>query len=251
MIRVRSLHVEERLLPLSFECAAGEVLHIVGPNGCGKSTLLSSLAGVIDSEGEVFIDGCELRDISLRELAIRRAYLSQNERPAFNLDVFQYLELSLPANSSLHNAKVNRVVKHLTQLLKIDDKLHRSIHHLSGGEWQRVRLSGIALQVWPEINPHSKLLILDEPGAPLDIAQEGMLYHLIKQIAEQGVTVVMANHDLNRSLRFADKVLLLEQGVIQSFGEPKEVLNEDNLRKVFNTSVKCATLDGKPYLLFD
>ncbi len=251
MIRVSSLHVNERLLPLSFQCNAGEILHVVGPNGSGKSTLLSAIAGVIDCSGDILLGDFDVKKNSLSELALRRAYLSQSEKPAFNLDVFQYLALSLPLNSSLKDSKVNQAVKHFAQLLKIDDKLHRSIHQLSGGEWQRVRLAGSCLQVWPEINPYSKLLILDEPGAPLDIAQEGLLYQLIAQMAQEGLAVIMANHDLNRSLRNADKVLLLDQGVVQSIGEPRKVLSEENLRNVFDTSVRCVSLDGKSYLIFD
>ncbi|MBD0786811.1 vitamin B12 ABC transporter ATP-binding protein BtuD [Vibrio sp. Y2-5] len=251
MIRVNSLHVKQRLLPLSFQCQAGEILHVVGPNGSGKSTLLSALAGVIDSAGEILLGDFDIKKNSLSELALRRAYLSQSEKPTFNLDVFQYLALSLPVTSSLHDSKVKEAVKFFTHVLKIDDKLHRSIHQLSGGEWQRVRLAGSCLQVWPAINPYSQLLILDEPGAPLDIAQEGMLYQLIEKMAQEGLAIVMANHDLNRSLRNADKVLLLKQGVVQSIGEPTEVLSEENLHNVFNTSVKCVSLDGKPYLIFD
>lgn len=76
-----------------------------------------------------------------------------------------------------------------------------------------MRLAGSCLQIWPSLNPYAKLLILDEPAAPLDIAQEGLLYSLIQQVAAKGITVIMANHDLNRSLRHADKVLLLSQGL--------------------------------------
>ncbi len=251
MIRINSLNVQDRLLPLSFQFQPGEILHVVGPNGSGKSTLLSAIAGVIDSAGSISLGDIDVRKCSLDELALRRAYLSQNEKPAFNLDVFQYLALSLPVCASDRGEHVNQTVRLLTELLKIDDKLHRSIHQLSGGEWQRVRLAGSCLQVWPTINPYSKLLILDEPGAPLDIAQEGLLYRLMDKVAEQGLAVIMANHDLNRSLRHADKVLLLEQGIAQCFGEPEVVLTATNLEKVFDTSVKHVSVEGKPYLVFD
>jgi len=251
MIHINSLHVDERLLPLSFTCQPGEVVHIVGPNGSGKSTLLSALSGIIDSKGDVLCDDIDLTHCALKELALRRAYLSQNEKPAFNLDVFQYLALSVPECTSLYDPEVAKVVKLLTGLLKVSDKLHRSIHQLSGGEWQRVRLAGSCLQIWPTLNPYAKLLILDEPGAALDIAQEGLLYQLIDNVADMGLTVIMANHDLNRSLRHADKVLLLEQGIVQCFGTPESVLSEENLRKVFDTSVKSVLVEGKPYLIFD
>lgn len=251
MIQIRSLNVDSRLLPLSFDCQAGEVLHVVGPNGSGKSTLLAALAGVLDSDGAIHIGEVDVRQASLADLALYRSYLSQSEKPAFNLDVFQYLALSLPASAKGLEPEINAAIQSIADMLKIADKLHRSIHHLSGGEWQRVRLAGSCLQVWPSLNPGAELMILDEPAAPLDIAQEGLLYTLIDQMAEQGITVVMANHDLNRSLRHADKVLLLKQGVVHCVGDAHEVLSAENLAQVFETSIKRVDLDGKPYLIFD
>ncbi|ENF8748516.1 vitamin B12 ABC transporter ATP-binding protein BtuD [Vibrio fluvialis] len=251
MIRIKSLHVESRLLPLSFDCQPGEILHVVGPNGSGKSTLLAALSGVLDSDGDIHIADMDVRAASLSELALHRAYLSQSEKPAFNLDVFQYLALSLPACAAEKGDDVNQAITFITELLNINDKLHRSIHRLSGGEWQRVRLAGSCLQIWPSLNPYAKLLILDEPAAPLDIAQEGLLYSLIQQVAAKGITVIMANHDLNRSLRHADKVLLLRQGVVHCVDTPQNVLTEQNLAQVFETSVKRVEVEGKPYLVFD
>ncbi|MCG6232210.1 vitamin B12 ABC transporter ATP-binding protein BtuD [Vibrio furnissii] len=251
MIRTNSLRVESRLLPLSFTCKPGEILHVVGPNGSGKSTLLAALSGVLDSEGDIQIGDVDVRTATLSELALHRAYLSQSEKPAFNLDVFQYLALSLPACAAEQGDEVNQAIRQITTLLNIKDKLHRSIHHLSGGEWQRVRLAGSCLQIWPSLNPYAKLLILDEPAAPLDIAQEGLLYALIQQVSKQGITVIMANHDLNRSLRHADQVLLLSQGIVHSVDTPQNVLTEQHLAQVFETSVKRVEVEGKPYLIFD
>ncbi|MGR5470377.1 ATP-binding cassette domain-containing protein, partial [Vibrio astriarenae] len=102
-----------------------------------------------------------------------RGYLCQQSRPAFNIDVFQYLALSLPsgtniADSNITQSKVRDALNMVVALVQLQDKLHRSIQTLSGGEWQRVRLAGVCLQVWRTINPFSQLLILDEPAAPLD-----------------------------------------------------------------------------------
>lgn len=250
-LQVTSLQVGARLLPLSFCCKAGEVLHVIGPNGSGKSTLLAALAGVIESKGMVQIGDININDVSLDTLSLHRAYLSQSDKPAFSLQVFQYLALAIPSCAEPHSAAVNQAINDITHLLNIEDKLHRSIHQLSGGEWQRVRLAGICLQIWPSINPYAKLLILDEPSAPLDIAQEVLLYRLIEHIAQQGIVVVMANHDLNRTLRHADSALLLEKGVLQSMGNVARVLSSERLSQVFQTQVKHVDVEGKPYLIFD
>ncbi|MCS0294614.1 vitamin B12 ABC transporter ATP-binding protein BtuD [Vibrio alginolyticus] len=255
MMHVKHMSVGSRLLPLSFECKAGEIVHIVGPNGSGKSTLLAAISGTLSHRegmsGEVYVGNKNLLTLPLSEQAHVRGYLCQQSRPAFNVDVFQYLALSLPSGAEIADIKVRDAVNMVVKLVQLQDKLHRSIQTLSGGEWQRVRLAGVCLQVWRTINPFSQFLILDEPAAPLDIAQEGLLYQLINAMAAQGIGVLVANHDLNRTLKHADKVLLLNNGVLHSSGNADTVLTEEALGEVFNTQVKKVIVDEQPYLIFD
>lgn len=254
-MHVKHMSVGSRLLPLSFECKAGEIVHIVGPNGSGKSTLLAAISGTLSyregMSGEVYVGDKNLLTLPLSEQAHVRGYLCQQSRPAFNVDVFQYLALSLPSGAEIADIKVRDAVNMVVELVQLQDKLHRSIQTLSGGEWQRVRLAGVCLQVWRTINPFSQFLILDEPAAPLDIAQEGLLYQLINAMAAQGIGVLVANHDLNRTLKHADKVLLLNNGVLHSSGNADTVLTEEALGEVFNTQVKKVIVDEQPYLIFD
>lgn len=254
-MHVKHMSVGSRLLPLSFECKAGEIVHIVGPNGSGKSTLLAAISGTLSHRdgmsGEVYVGNKNLLTLPLSEQAHVRGYLCQQSRPAFNVDVFQYLALSLPSGAEIADIKVRDAVNMVVELVQLQDKLHRSIQTLSGGEWQRVRLAGVCLQVWRTINPFSQFLILDEPAAPLEIAQEGLLYQLINAMAAQGIGVLVANHDLNRTLKHADKVLLLNNGVLHSSGSADTVLTEEALGEVFNTQVKKVIVDEQPYLIFD
>lgn len=251
MMYVNSLSVRERLLPLSFEANAGEVIHVIGPNGSGKSTLLSAVAGLLECDGDIELEGVKLRDVSIAQLADYRAFLLQSDRPAFNLEVAHYLALSIPAHAKNNAAEVEKVVTELAETLQVKDKLHRSVHQLSGGEWQRVRLCAICLQVWPTLNPYAKLLILDEPAAPLDIGQEALLYQLIDKVAAMGLTVLMSNHDLNRTIRHADRAILLDKGVMKAFGCVDEVLTPVQLSSVFKTTVQRVKIGEKNILLFD
>ncbi|OEF23133.1 vitamin B12 ABC transporter ATP-binding protein BtuD [Vibrio rumoiensis] len=249
MIEIKNVSVAPRLLPLSLCVNEGEILHVIGPNGSGKSTLLEAISGLLKCHGEICLSGESIAHLTLAELAQKRAYLPQTGRPAFSMSVFHYLSLSIPTTANQFD--ISPAVKEITELLSIENKLHRSIHHLSGGEWQRVRLAGICLQVWPSLNPYGQALLLDEPSAPLDVGQESLLYRLIDLMASKGLAIIMANHDLNRTLRHSDNVLLLREGVVQAVGKTDEVMNESMLSEVFNTQVKKVFHNDSPYLLFE
>ncbi len=249
MMHVDNLAVDNRLDPISFSLNQGEKLHIIGPNGSGKSTLLNGLAGMIPVTGSVELAGCQLLNQGVERQAYLRAFLAQNERPGFHIEAHQYLQLSRPGNNN--NEEFERVVEYLCRRLSLLNKLGHSILHLSGGEWQRVRLAGICLQVWPTLNPESRLLLLDEPAAALDIGQERLLYELVDEVAGFGISVIMANHDLNRTLHYADKALLLDGGKLVAFDLVKKVVCEPLVREVFDTEVQMIHINGKSHLIFN
>lgn len=249
MITIKDLSVAQRLLPVSLQINAGEKLHIIGPNGSGKSTLLSALAGLLPYQGQIELAGSDLKHYDLSALATLRAFLSQSERPAFTMPVFHYLSLAIPATARTED--VERVVEIITTQLSIQNKLSKSIHHLSGGEWQRVRLAAICLQAWPELNPHAQVMLLDEPAAPLDVGQQTILYQMIDMMSEQGLAVVVVNHDLNRTLRHSDKVVLLKGGVVKGYGVTQQVLTETLISQVFDSEIKRIDHQGQPYLIFE
>lgn len=252
MIIVSDLSVLHRFSPISFTLKPGEKLHLLGPNGSGKSSLLSGLAGMLPiTTGNVNISGHRILEESVSTQSLYRAYLSQDGKPTFHIQVHQYLMLSRLENLHYDNDEFERVVRLLVVRLSLSDKLDKSILHLSGGEWQRVRLAGICLQIWPTLNPSAQLLILDEPAAALDIGQEKMLYKLVEEISGLGISVVMANHDLNRTLHHADKVLLLNQGKQIQFGEVNKVLTAETISREFNTKVSAINVNGRTHLIFD
>ena len=250
ILDAKNLAMPPRLLPVSFSVDAGEIVHLIGPNGSGKSTAISMLSGLFPGEGDVRFLGKPVNDYDLPELARLRCYLAQQDRPAFSVGVYHYLSLALTALGELDADKVQAALDQVCNALGIGDKLTRSIQQLSGGEWQRVRLAAACLQVWPSLNPEAKLLLLDEPAAALDIGQEAAMYKLIRTMAEQGISIVMANHDLNRTLREADKVLLLNNGSCVAKGKPEEVMTVERLEQIFSTRVQRIEYSGKSCLLF-
>ena len=252
VVHAQDISLPPRLLPLSLSVDAGQVVHLIGPNGSGKSTLLRLLSGLeIPEAGHVAINGQRLGGQTRQTLAQWRGYLMQHQRPAFVMAVFEYLNLvldslqgqslQLPAGSVRDEA-----VNHIASRLAVSDKLHRRIDSLSGGEWQRVRLAGALLQVLPSLNPHACLLLLDEPATGLDVAQQEVIYQEIGTMAAAyGIAIIMANHDLNRTLVHADKVLLLNQGRLVATGRPDQVLTDRPLSEVFATPLEqISTVNG-------
>ncbi|PML81295.1 vitamin B12 ABC transporter ATP-binding protein BtuD [Enterovibrio norvegicus] len=249
MIKAQNIALSTRLLPLNLNVEPGEIVHLLGANGSGKSTLLELLSGLTEGQGDVSIDGKHLNDIDSKHLARQRAYLSQQQRPAFAIGVYQYLSLSLSALNGTDPKLLEKAVSEICLLLGIEDKLNRSTDQLSGGEWQRVRLAGVCLQIWPDINPEGRLLLLDEPATALDIAQQSVMYKMVRQIAKKGIAVVMSNHDINRTLTDADRVLVLKNGHVVAQGKPESVMDVETLEQVFGTRLKRIHVDGQMLML--
>ncbi|MGR5167241.1 vitamin B12 ABC transporter ATP-binding protein BtuD [Vibrio astriarenae] len=251
MITVKDLAVESRLLPCSFSVHKGEVVHLVGPNGSGKSTLISALASDIAYQGSIQIDTQILSSDSLQQQSELRSYLPQSGRPAFNVPVFKYLQVSVPKWVEQGSEVFRATFERLTTHFDLQDKLRKPIGQLSGGEWQRVRIVATCLQVWPEYNPHAKFVLFDEPSAALDISFDGKLHQLITQLAQMGLAVIVANHDLNRSLRHADRVMLMSHGVLKYRGAAGETLTQERIAEVYKTPVKLHEIDGQALFVFE
>ncbi len=216
------------------ELRPGELLAVCGPNGAGKSTLLSVLAGDLrPNEGTVEIDHRPLQSLSPAELALRRAVLEQGARVSapFRVDELvgigascapiSFLDLKPLTDRAMESAGVS----HLS---------HKSIDRLSGGEAARVHLARVLAQLEAgRLASSGRYLLLDEPTASLDLSHQIGTMRAVKTVASDGGGVLCVLHDLNLAAAFADRVLMLRDGMIVSEGEPSEVLVEETLSAVF------------------
>lgn len=256
MLTIKSLNIPKRVHLPNLTFHPGEVIHIVGPNGSGKSSSIAAMSGLFDYEGEIQLDGQELSRLSLSHLAQVRAYLPQQHHLTFNMNVRHYLNLSLSNSNHVKHKmikdqqrKVDEIIDYICQRLMIADKQMKGMFELSGGEAQRVRVAASILQVWPSLNPHAKILLLDEPAAPLDVGQQSILYQFLDEIAQMGLIVVVANHDLNKTLRYAHKVLLLKEGQFYAFGKTQDIMTSERLSLVFETKIALTSYQNQPILV--
>lgn len=237
--------VPGRLSATSATLSRGVLLHLLGPNGAGKSTLLAAMAGLQPVQGEIWLEGRQLKQWSGAELAKVRAWLPQQQPAPSSMPVYHYLQLHQQFSGVAQSAQLETLLKRL----QLHDKLARNITQLSGGEWQRVRLAAVLLQCDPVCNPAGKLLIMDEPLTGLDIAQQKMMDTVIKSLCEQGVTVITSGHDLNHSLHHADEVWLMGEGKIIAQGTPHQVMTPARLSRLYGLAFRLVEFEQQPWLL--
>ncbi len=232
---------------ITLDVKAGELLALVGPNGSGKTTLLRAISGVLPAgQGAVYLDFDEnhpqmVTKLSARELARSLAVVEQEVHVAFDFTVREIVSLGrLPHAHKLKSFSVpdQRVVEEAMQRVEIEQFADRNIHALSSGERQRVFLA-MALAQEP------KVLLLDEPTAHLDLKYQIEIMELVRGLADQGLTVMAALHDLNLAARYSDRVAVLSQGRFAGCGPPREMLTSELIQKVWGVQVEVVHRFGE------
>ncbi len=217
---------------------SGEVLAIIGPNGAGKSTLLNAIAGDLNYEGEITINGLEAEPkLRARQIAV----LPQLSLLNFPYRVSEVVALSrIPHKTG--RQKDDQIVQEALALMDISFLSERLYTELSGGEKQRVQLARVFAQIWQKSDAANgtRLLLLDEPTAALDLGHQRLLMNAIRELASHGVAVVMVVHDINLAARYADKALALLCSERLAFGDINEVINAENIKSLFEIDVHIA-----------
>lgn len=200
----------------TIEFERGKFHVIMGANGAGKSTLLKLLAGDQKaSSGKISLFGKDINDYSKKELAIKRAVLSQHYNIAFPIAVSDIVLMGrYPYFTNKPIAVDLSVCKQAMQLMDVDDLSERDYNTLSGGEAQKVQMSRVLSQIWEAKQGEEKLLFLDEPVSHLDIKYQHQLLKAGKELCDRQITVIAILHDINLSINYADRILFMKQGRI-------------------------------------
>jgi iron complex transport system ATP-binding protein len=222
--------VELRLLP-------GELLCIAGPNGAGKSTLVRVAAGALSpSHGSVSFFGRPLPELSLRELARRRAVVSQRSEIAFGFTSLEVVLLGRHPHSELPEGRRDlEAAQQALERVEVGHLANRDVTTLSGGERQRVEIARALAQLASDVPAAETALFLDEPTSNLDLAHQHAVLRLARASSREGRLVVAVLHDLNLAAQYADRLVLLEGGRVAADGTPRAVLTPELILQVFKT----------------
>ena len=234
----------------------GKLHLILGPNGAGKSTLIRLLARLLrPAGGTVLYDGQDAAHRHERDLARRRAVLSQAVEVAFSLPVRELVLMGrYPHFGARPGAEDLAICDEVMRFFDVTAMADRSYGTLSGGECQRVQFARVLAQIWRPIEGATRHLFLDEPLTFLDIRHQVDFMEKVRTFSsQQDVVVVGVVHDLNLAVQFADRLLLLDQGRILADGPPAEVLTGENLRSAFAVSPVLLTnpATGRAHLVFE
>src|SRR4051812_18374784 len=193
----------------------GELLVLVGPSGCGKTTVLRMIAGLEEiTDGEVLIDGVRANDLSPSARGISMVFQSYALYP--HKSVYENMSFGLKL-AKVPKAEIEARVQAAAKVLRIDHLLHQSPARLSGGQRQRVAI-GRAITRKP------KVFLFDEPLSNLDAAlRVEMRVELSRLHEELAATMIYVTHDQVEAMTLADKIVVLQAGVVEQAGSPLEL----------------------------
>jgi iron complex transport system ATP-binding protein len=246
-LELHNIHLQfanKRLLhAVNCSVEAGQMVVILGPNGAGKSSLLKVASGEINpTDGDVKVMSWPINQLTPLDKAQTMAVLPQHSRLEFTFSVREVVSLGRTPHRS--GAVADRtMVSSAMEATDVTALSEQNYTRLSGGEKQRVQLARVLVQLWDKPG----LLLLDEPTAGLDFSHQQLIMQALKATTRQGGSVLMVLHDVNLAASFADQVMVMQQGEIVACGEPKAVLREALLDKVFGLAFHRIThpLSGK------
>lgn len=207
----------------------GELCLVVGHTGVGKSTLLGAVNGLVPHftggtlYGRVTVDGRDTADHPPRELADVVGVVGQDPLDGFVTDTVEEELAYAMEQLAIAPATMRKRVEETLDLLGLADLRHRSLHELSGGQQQRVAIGSV-------LTAHPRVLVLDEPTSALDpTAAEEVLAAVTRLVHDLGVTVLLAEHRLERVVQYADRVIHLPGNGLVVPGTPAEIFRTSSI----------------------
>ena len=220
---------------------------ILGPNGVGKSTLIHCINKILQpTSGSVFIDGKDVKEVSIKELAKDIGYVPYSANDSFPLTVVDTVMMGRHPHAKWNTLdKDLDMVYDTLKMLGISHLAMRQFNELSAGQHQKVMLARGLVQ-------EPRILLLDEPTSNLDVRHQLDVTKMLKRLSvERNILIIMISHDINIAAKYADQIILMFQGRIFDVGTPNEVITEGNLKTVYGVTSKVIPDGDRPHVILE
>jgi iron complex transport system ATP-binding protein len=236
-----SKEAKPELDQVDLDAAAGQIVCVLGPNGAGKTTLVRVASGLLPAwKGEVRLNDQPLVELTRAQVARLLAVVEQREEIAGTFTVREVVAMGrAPHQGSWMQTTTSddAVIDEALDRCDLTSLATRSARALSGGEQKRVAIARALAQ-------QPKILLLDEPGAFLDVRHQLDLYELLQvEVKTKNLTCVVVMHDLNIASQFADQIVLMKKGRVIAAGSVEGVMTWKTLKETFDTDLYCGVND--------
>jgi branched-chain amino acid transport system ATP-binding protein len=223
---------------LNLKAKRGAITLLIGPNGAGKSTVLKTLFGLLKvRQGRIRLDGQDITGASAKDLLVKHgiAFVPQGRNLFGQLTVYQNLELGgITLGMKTTHERIPQV---LERFPRVKERMHSQAAALSGGEQKQLEI-GRALLLRP------KVLLIDEPSIGLSPMVVADVFKLLRQLADQGTTVLMVEQNVKSALKISDDAIALESGRMVLHKPADELLNDPHIERLFLGGAHAAAVSA-------
>ena len=231
MLEVNDLQVSYGVINaikgVSFSVERGEIIALIGSNGAGKTTIFHTVTGLIPAKsGSILFEGCELTKTPAHKIVgMGMAHVPEGRRIFGQLSVYENLKLGAftLSDKKIIEKNLQYVYDHFPRLKEREKQIAGT---LSGGEQQMLAM-GRALMSNP------KIILMDEPSMGLSPILVSEIFEIIKEVSEDGTTILLVEQNAKKALSISDRAYVLETGKIVLSGDAKELMNNEQIKKAY------------------
>ena len=228
---------------VSVSIQGAQLVSILGPNGVGKSTLIHCMNKILEpTDGAVIINGHDIRDVSIKDLAKVMGYVPYTSVDNFPLSVTDTVLMGRHPHSKWGTLGEDlRIVHDMLCLIGIEDLADRNFNELSAGQHQKVMLArGLAQE--------PRIMFLDEPTSNVKYQLE--ITKMLRRLSrEKNMLVIMISHDINIAAKYSDNIIMMHDGGIFALGKPVDVITTENIKHVYDVDAKVIMDGGRPHIV--
>lgn len=211
---------------ITFSVNQGEIVSLIGANGAGKTTTLRAISGIVESKGDIFLEGKSLKAVkAYRRVSLGLAQSPEGRGVFPQMSVLENLEMG--AYHRKDKAEIKKDLEMCFELFpRLKERIKQTSGTMSGGEQQMLAMSR-ALMAKP------KVLLLDEPSlglAPLIVSQ---IFEIVKKLNSQGMTILLVEQNARLALKVSHRAYVIETGKVILEGRGQDLLNDDNVRRSY------------------